>query len=268
MGTISLKHHLSTKGLSRTVARQQQHQEIAADLRKQIRERELAPGAAIPSEAELCRQYGCARGTIRQAVATLRNEGLISSGQGRRSRVLDTVPTQDFDDIISFSQWCHNSGIEPGQETQWVTRCRANAEMATRLEINTDDPIVSVLRLRLMDGTPAMVERLNYPLEVGKHVLVFDPDSGSIYQQLLNCGVDISHATRTIDAVGANEEDAELLGVTPGTPLLRVRRHAFTLDGTPIEASDDRYLPHMANFTVSAVRGTPSPASMVRADAS
>ncbi|WP_346190181.1 GntR family transcriptional regulator [Corynebacterium camporealensis] len=36
---------------------------------------ELAPGASIPSEAELCRQYGCARGTIRQAVATLRNEG-------------------------------------------------------------------------------------------------------------------------------------------------------------------------------------------------
>ncbi|AVH87871.1 Transcriptional regulator, GntR family [Corynebacterium camporealensis] len=268
MGTISLKHHLFTKGLSATVARQQQHQEIAADLRKQIREGRTRPrriyplgSRAVPAVRVCARNHspGCCHPPQRR---------LISSGQGRRSRVLDTVPTQDFDDIISFSQWCHNSGIEPGQETQWVTRCRANAEMATRLEINTDDPIVSVLRLRLMDGTPAMVERLNYPLEVGKHVLVFDPDSGSIYQQLLNCGVDISHATRTIDAVGANEEDAELLGVTPGTPLLRVRRHAFTLDGTPIEASDDRYLPHMANFTVSAVRGTPSPASMVRADAS
>lgn len=245
------------------VARRQQHQEIAAYLRQQIREGKLPPGEAIPSEADLCRRFDCARGTIRQAIATLRNEGLISSGQGRRSRVLDTVPTQSFDGVISFSQWCHNSGVEPGQQTQWVTKRRADPELAARLNISTSDHIVSVFRLRLMDEKPAMVERLNYTLDAGQHVLMFDTDSGSIYQQLINSGVDISYATRTIDAVPAEKEDAQLLGVEPGTPLLRVRRHAFTLDGTPIEASDDRYLSDMANFTVTTVRGNPSPISMV-----
>lgn len=114
-----------------------------------------------------------------------------------------------------------------------------------------------------MDGKPAMVERLNYTMDAGQHVLMFDTDSGSIYQQLINSGVDISYATRTIDAVPAEKEDAQLLGVELGTPLLRVRRHAFALDGTPIEASDDRYLSDMANFTVTTVRGNPSPISMV-----
>lgn len=245
------------------MARRQQHQEIAAYLRQQIRKGKLPPGEAIPSEADLCRQFDCARGTIRQAIATLRNEGLISSGQGRRSRVLDTVPTQSFDGVISFSQWCHNSGVEPGQQTQWVTKRPAGPELAARLNIFATDHIVSVYRLRLMDGEPAMVERLNYTLEVGQHVLMFDTDSGSIYQQLTNSGVDIFYATRTIDAVPAEDEDARLLGVAPGTPLLRVRRHAFALDGTPIEASDDRYLSDMANFTVTSVRGNPSPISMV-----
>lgn len=252
-----------TKGLFREVSRVQQHQEIAAYLRKQIRGGELAPGAVIPSESELGRQFDCARGTIRQAIATLRHEGLVSSGQGRRTRVLDTVPTQSFDGVISFSQWCQNSGVQPGQQTQWITRRPAGPELAAHLEIADTDQIVSVYRLRLIDGEPAMVERLNYPFEVGKHILTFDTDSGSIYRRLIDSGVDISYATRTIDAVSAEPEDAKLLKVPEGTPLLRVRRRAFTLDGMPIEASDDRYLSNMANFTVTTVRGNPSPISMV-----
>lgn len=249
--------------MSKPAVRRQAHQHIAAHLRRAIQRGELPPGATIPSEAQLCEQFDCARGTIRQAIATLRNEGLISSGQGRRSRVLDTVPTQSFDGVISFSQWCHNSGVEPGQKTQSVSRHPAEAQLAAHLEIAEGDPIVTVHRLRLMDGEPAMVERLNYPIDVGQHVLLFDTDEGSIYQELLRVGVDISHATRTIDAIPAPAEDAALLGVAENTPLLRVRRRAFSVDGTPIEASDDRYLPHMANFTMTTVRGNPSPISMV-----
>ena len=243
----------------------QQHQQIAAELRKQIRNGSLPPGEVVPSESNLCKEFDCARGTIRRAMATLRQEGLISSGQGRRTRVLDTVPTQSFDGVVSFTQWCQKLGIQPGQQTQWVTRHPAGAELAAHLELEKAEQIVSVFRLRLMDGVPAMVERLNYPFEVGQHILTFDTDSGSIYQQLLRCEVDMAYATRTIDAVPADESDSELLGIELGTPLLRVRRRAFSLDGTPVEASDDRYIPSMANFTLTTVRGTPSPISMVRA---
>ncbi len=246
-----------------TTVRLQQYEEIAAFLRTAIRDGDYAPGDPIPSEADLCRRFDSARGTVRQAIATLRTEGLISSGQGRRSRVLATVPSQSFDVVISFTQWCRNSGIIPGQQTQWVTRKPADAALAAALDIPDRGPVVSLLRLRLMDGTPAMVERLNYPLEVGHHILSFDPDSGSIYQRLLDCGVDINHATRTIDAIGADAEDAALLQVPEGTPLLRVRRRAFTSEGTPIESSDDRYLPGKVSFTLNSARGNPSAVSMI-----
>lgn len=245
------------------MSRKQQYQIVAAHLRKQIKNGSLPPGAAIPSEAELCRQFDCARGTIRQAITALRNEGLVSSGQGRRTRVLGTVPSQSFDGVLSFSQWCHSSGIEPGQQTQYVMRRPADSEMAALLELPEGTPIVSVYRLRLMDGKKAMVERLNYPLEVGQHILSFDPDSGSIYQRLLDSGVDINYATRTIDAIPAEKEDAALLGIEPGTPMLRVRRRAYTLEGVPIEASDDRYVGTVANFTVTATRGNPAPATLM-----
>jgi GntR family transcriptional regulator len=179
--------------------------------------------------------------------------------------VLDNIPTQSFDGVISYSEWCRQSGFQPGQVTQSVTRRPADAALAAALDLEPKAPVVSVYRLRLLDGTPAMVERLNYPLEVGRHVLTFDTDSGSIYQHLIESGVDIDHATRTIDAIGAEEDDADLLEVPVGTPLLRVRRRAFTRAGTAVESSDDRYLAGAASFTLTATRGNPSPLSMVSA---
>ena len=111
-----------------------------------------------------------------------------------------------------------------------------------------------------------MVERLNYPFEFGRHVLAFDTDSGSIYQELIDQGVDINRASRTIDAVGANDDDARLLEVPVGTPLLRVRRRAFTTAGDVIESSDDRYLPWKASFTMNSTRGNPSSMSLISGD--
>ena len=70
-------------------------------------------------------------------------------------------------------------------------------------------------------------------------------------------------ATCTIDSIGAPAEDAELLRVPEGTPLLRVRRRAFTTDGTPIESSDDRYLHTKASFTLNSTRNSPSGLSMI-----
>ncbi|WP_394280793.1 GntR family transcriptional regulator [Corynebacterium sp.] len=241
------------------------NQDIADYLRSAIRDGTFAPGDAIPSESELCRQFGTARGTVRQAIATLRSEGLISSGQGRRSRVLERVPAQSFDGVISFTQWCIAAGIKPGQQTQSIARVRSDERLASELGITPGDPIISVHRLRLMDGVPAMVERLNYNLDTGKHLLDFDTDSGSIYSRLLEAGVDIDYVTRTIDAIAATDDDALLLGVDPGTPMLRVRRNAFTTDGTPIEASDDRYLFDKASFAVTTSRGNPQAISMRQA---
>lgn len=241
----------------------QQHAEIAAFLREAIGAGEFAPGDVLPSEADLCERFHSSRGPVRQAMATLRAEGLISSGRGRRTTVLDTVPTQSFDGVISYSEWCRQSGFEPGQVTQSVTRRPADPALAAALELEERAPVVSVFRLRLLNGSPVMVERLNYPLEVGRHLFEFDTDSGSIYQHLIDSGVDIDHATRTIDAVGADPDDARLLEVEEGTPLLRVRRRAYGVDGSPVESSDDRYLPSAASFTLTSSRGNNSPLSMV-----
>lgn len=237
---------------------------ILTHLRREIVSGRLEPGQAIPSEAELGAQFSTSRGPVRQALGILRDEGLISSGRGRRSVVLQTVPVQSFDVAFSFTQWCREVGMEPGQRTAALERAWATRAQADSLEIAEGDPVVLVTRLRLADGEPTMLERLCFPYDVGRHVLAFDPDEGSIYEQLESSGVDIHHATRVIDAVAAGAEDSRLLEVPEGAPLLRLRRRAFTIDGRPIEWSDDRYLPGRTTFASTAVRGAANGLAMLK----
>ncbi|WP_114854138.1 GntR family transcriptional regulator [Brachybacterium sp. YJGR34] len=242
----------------------QTYREIVTFLRREISSGALVPGQSLPTEADLCTRFQTSRGPVRQALGILRDEGLISSGRGRRSVVLETVPVQPFDVALSFTQWCREMGAEPGQRTESLTREWATRAQADSLEIEEGDPIVDVLRLRFADGTPIMLERLCYPFEVGRHILSFDPDSGSIYERLVACGVDIHHATRILDAVAADAVDADLLGIEEGSPLMRLRRRAFTIEGHPIEWSDDRYLPSHARFASTTVRGAANGLSMLR----
>lgn len=239
---------------------------IAAALRRDIADGVFDTGDALPTEAELCEAFSASRGPVRQAMAVLRAEGLVSSGRGRRTVVINQVPAQSFDGVISFSEWCRASGVEPGQRTRLLAKIWADPAVAAGLDVPVLSPIVFIKRLRLMDGVPTLVERLRYRMEFGRHLLDFDPDSGSIYQRLMDQGVDIHWASRTIDAVVADAEDAELLGVAEGSPLLRVRRRAFTREGVPVEFSDDRYLPNRASFALNSLRGDRCPLTLIPGD--
>src|SRR5918912_813495 len=59
------------------------YKQIADQLRAAIESGELAPGARLPSEAELMSRYDVAQGTVRQALSLLRGEGLVIAQQGR-----------------------------------------------------------------------------------------------------------------------------------------------------------------------------------------
>jgi GntR family transcriptional regulator len=226
------------------------HAQVAQDLREQIARGELPPGSRLPSEAQLCAAYDASRGTVRNALAALRREGLIGGGQGSRPTVLDTAPGQPFDTLISFSTWAAQIGRVPGQRTVEVARRGASATAASALGLEEGDPVVEVLRLRLLDGEPAMLERTTFVMEIGRLLFDFDPDSGSLWAHLIEQGADLQSARHTFDAVAADATDAELMEVALGSPLLRERRLARTSTGRPMEFSDDRYRPDRVTFTI------------------
>jgi len=230
------------------------HARVADELRARIGRGELVPGAAVPSEAQLCEQFGASRGTIRAALAALRREGLIDGGQGRPPVVREAVASQPFESLLSFTAWAEQLGRTPGQRTIEIARRAVSTPAAHELGLEPGTMAVDILRVRLLDGEPVMVERATFIEAVGRLLFDCDPDAGSIYAHLTAEGVDLCSARHTFDAVPASETDAELLGIPVGAPLLRERRRATSADGTPLEYGDDRYRPDRVTFTIDNSR--------------
>lgn len=223
---------------------------IADDLRERIASGRLRPGDDVPTEAELAERWHTSRGPIRNALAALRAEGLVETTRGRPARVVSKKATQAVDMSVPFTRWARDLGLRPGAQTQEVSLRRA-AELAEPLGVSPDDQVVSVLRLRLLDGRPTMVERLNYTEDVGRLLFQTDLDAVSITEFLGAHGHPIVGVQHEIDAIAADERDAALLRVPQGSPILRLSRVSRDADGRIFEASQDRYLGDVVRFTVS-----------------
>lgn len=225
--------------------------QIADDLRAQIVAGTLRAGDDVPTEAELAERWRTSRGPIRNALATLRAEGLIETGRGRPARVVARKANQAVDVSVPFTRWARELGVTPGAQTQELSLRRAG-DLAPALEVDRDATIVSVVRLRLLDGRPTMLERLAYTEDVGRRLFDVDLDAVSITEHLAARGHPIVSLQHVIDAVAADDQDAALLRVPRGTPILRLTRTSRDADGRIFEASEDRYLSEVVRFTVAA----------------
>ncbi|WP_101848356.1 GntR family transcriptional regulator [Zhihengliuella sp. ISTPL4] len=225
--------------------------QIADDLRAQITGGTLRAGDDVPTEAELAEHWQTSRGPIRNALAALRAEGLIETTRGRPARVVARKANQAVDVSVPFTRWARDLGVIPGAQTQELSLRRAGA-LAPALGVAPDDTIVSVVRLRLLDGRPTMLERLAYTEEVGRRLFDVDLDAVSITEYLASIGHPIVALQHVIDAVAADDQDAALLRVPRGTPILRLTRTSKDAGGRIFEASEDRYLSEVVRFTVAA----------------
>jgi len=217
------------------------HVRLASALRDTIAGGELLPGDLLPGDAALMDATGLARGTVRQAVATLRAEGLVQTRQGARSSVLQRPRLQPFSELLSFTAWARQQGANPGARMVELVRRSVEPAVAHELRIGEDDLVWTMVRVRLLDGVPVMVEHAAYPERIGALLVDADLEAGSVYAALAEHGVEVASGHHRISAIAAEASDAELLRTRPGTPLLRQERTVFASDGTPIEHSDDRW---------------------------
>lgn len=236
------------------ISNEPMHHRLTELFRQSIASASWSQGECLPSEAELCAAHGVSRGTVRHALAALRHEGLIVGGRGKPPTVARSVPSQPFATFMSFTEWAQSMGKTPGQQTYELARRRADEETAARMGLVAGAPVVQLIRLRLLDQVPVMIERATFLDEIGRSLFDFDTDSGSIFSYLTDQGIEICRGKHLIDAVSADETDASALGIEVGAPLLRERRVSYGGSDQILESSDDRYLPQAANFVIENTR--------------
>jgi GntR family transcriptional regulator len=225
------------------------YRKVAEDIKAAIAAGAYPPGALLPSESELAERYSVSRGTVRQAFAALRADGVIASRRGARRVVIGGPRVQSFGELLSFSRWARAIGEVPTGRVVSLDRRTASDAEAERLGL-PGGCVYSLVRVRLLSGRPVMVERAVYPEKVGVLVAGFDLATESIAERLEALGVVFTDAEHVIDAVPASAEDARWLGVRADVPLLRERRFTTDRSGQPVEWSDDRYLGTETAFSV------------------
>ena len=242
------------------------YQQVAEDIRTAITAGEYPASTKLPSESELARRYSVSRGTIRQAFAALRADGVITSRRGARRVVFGGPRVQSFGELLSFTRWARAIGEVPTGRVMTLERRPATAAESARLAVPEDGFVYFLMRVRLLSGRPVMLERAVYPEKVGALVAGLDLTRDSITERLEELGVVFTDAEHVIDAMSASAEDARLLEVRAGTALLREMRFTTDRFGQPVESSDDRYLGTATAFSVrnsvsvNALSRTPVPA--------
>ena len=201
----------------------------------------MRPGDRLPSDTDLCRQFGVSRMTARNAMQRLVEDGLVQRLPGLGSFVVEPPAHRYADRLPAFTHEMTRQGRTPSSRLLAREIRPATEAEASALQLRPDEPVVLVRRVRLVDGVPIAVERAVLVEQTSDVVMAADLESGSLHEALARAGLHIRRGRATISAEGATPDDARLLGVREGEALLVERRVIVDVHGRPVEATESRY---------------------------
>ncbi len=197
---------------------------------------DMQPGDALPTERALAGTLGVARMTVRTAIASLVREGRLRAEQGRGTFV-QPEPIALRVRLGSFAAEIGRAHLRPSTTTLACER-DANPPDAVRrhLRLRPGRPAVRIERLRLGDGAPLALERAWFPFTLGRQLLAGDPPT-SLYSWLEGLGRLPDAGEESVVAGFPDEVEAELLGMSTATPVIRLARRASAA-GVPVEYAE------------------------------
>ncbi|HLZ69167.1 MAG TPA: GntR family transcriptional regulator [Dehalococcoidia bacterium] len=224
--------------------------ELAAALRARIGAGAYGAGGAIESEADLGRAYGVSRVTVRRALEELRREGLLTSRKGAGWFVVCDPVRQALGRVVTIESALAEAGITPRRQVLAFAFERADAGVAAGLGLAPGSEVLRVQRLNLAGEEPFAIVTVWVPAALGAQLSRAEVERSTFYDLLPLRGVELAGATQTIAAVAATPEEARLLRVPAGTPLLACRRTTRDRAGQTVLFSDHRYPGHRTEFEV------------------
>jgi GntR family transcriptional regulator len=209
---------------------------LAAGLRGLIEAGELRGGEAMPSERELVRATGLSRVTVRKATEELCREGLLARRHGAGSFVTRQID-QPLSVLVGFSEDMQRRGATVSSRILQRLVCAPDPADMLKLGLSPNDLVFRLARVRLSDGEPLAIETAIVPADA------INPETmgESLYEALRRSGHMPVRALQRLRAAIANAQEAQLLGVPVGSPILHIERRAFLANGRPIEVTTSSY---------------------------
>jgi GntR family transcriptional regulator len=213
----------------------------------------FAPGTQLPREQELARTLGVSRPTVREALALLQIEGIVTRRHGSGNFVNHAPPgiSARIDDLISIPRTIADHGLIPKMSALAIETTRPPERVARALGLPARTEVYFVERLYLASGRPAVWVNDYLPAHLVSDRALWEDFNGDMLQFLgTTCQSPVAYAVATIDVTDADAVHASHLRVGVGTGLLRITHTAYTATNAAVNYSIGYHRPGLISYSL------------------
>lgn len=220
------------------------YEEIADTLRERIKTNVYQPDTLLPNQTDLVTEFGASRMTVKKAIGILAMEGLVYSQRGSGTKILnhsfwdkDTSPVNEYDGL---SKQMNERQQNLKSEVILFEVEFPNQQVQERLMLTSHQPVYKIIRLRILDATPFILEHTYMPctLVPGLKIEILEHSIYSYIKEDLK--LHFAGAYRNIQATKSDFFDQKYLNCEIDDPVLEVEQVVYLKDGQPIEYSRSR----------------------------
>ncbi|HEU5102893.1 MAG TPA: GntR family transcriptional regulator [Roseiflexaceae bacterium] len=229
--------------------------QLAELIKEQIRSGELKPGAQLPAERTLSEQHAISRMTARQAISYLTREGTLIARHGLGTFVAEPKLTHDALHLLGFTEEIMQRGGKAISQVLEQALALPPLRVASELQLAPGEQVVKIVRLRLSDTMPLLLETTYIPASICPALTDEDLSIQSLYALLeRRCGVRLKRARQTLEATVANEYESGLFGVAPGMAMILLEGVTYDERDRPTEYFKAIYRGDRFKFTFESER--------------
>lgn len=214
------------------------YHQVKEAIKASIAQAELKPGDMLPSEFSLSEQLGISRLVVHRAYRELVGEGLLI-----RKRAVGTFVSPPVKrsytvvgPLLSMTEDLSQDGLEPSSKILLQEVIPASQEVMNELGVPEGTRVIHLRALRMAKGLPFAIEDMHFPYERFPALAALNLDDRSVYAILE--AMYAAHPQEALDlltAGAATHEDAALLGLHKGAPVMRVKRVSRDRQGLVME---------------------------------
>jgi len=195
------------------------------------------PGEQILSEIKICELLDISRTVVRQTFQELVNEGYLVKKKAKGTFISEPKINENLvQSLMGFYEDMTARGYKVKNDILFQKKIPANEKIAKHLDIGTDEDVIVIRRLRRLNNEPIVLDKTHVPYKLCPGLLNEDLSGQSLYSYIEGkYNLKIDKGIRYIESVVANEEEAKLLNVKKGAPLLYIESIGYLDDGTPME---------------------------------
>lgn len=220
---------------------------------KRIKNGEFAAGEAIPTEAELQDTFEISRSTVRQALTELVREGWLErkTSKGTFVKPRKSDPVSYIHSFEPFYQQTAKMGKSTRTKVTKIETILPQTMLADAMGLGIGEKVIAISRIRYAENVPMVIIHNYLPYSKCKFVLDHDLETESLYEILkVHPDTSIDHTKTIISSEVAEPDDARLLNVKIGSPILCSHTKAMSVDQWVIDFAFSRYRGDLNKFEI------------------